>query len=91
MCAKVAGEKRVSPSANFASTGDFSFTLFETWEAPEHYVDVVVAVPVHQRVVVRRDVYVEDSYVFIFQDQVVVGFGGDFYFWNCLRGQQYGG
>ena len=43
-------------------------------------VDVVVAVPVHEGVGVRSDVDVEDADGFVFEGEVVVGLGGDFYF-----------
>ncbi len=47
--------------------GWFAFDLVDYIGCAQGYVDVVVAVPVHERVGVRWDFYVVDADVFVFQ------------------------
>ena len=42
---------------------------------------------VHQRVRVRRDLYLEHAHVFVFKRQVVAGLGGDLDFGRSLSGE----
>ena len=56
------------------------FHRVDQFGVAQGYVDVVVAVPVHQRFRVRGNFDVEDSDGFIFEGQVMIGLGGDFNF-----------
>jgi hypothetical protein len=49
--------------------------------------DVVVAMPVHQSLGMRREVDVEDADLIVGEDDVVVGLDRDFDFWGGLRGE----
>jgi hypothetical protein len=58
--------------------GRLVLDLVDYFGCAEGYVDVVVAVPVHQGVGVGRDINVVDADVFVFERQVVVRLGGEF-------------
>ena len=60
--------------------GRFVFDLVDYLGWAQSYVDVVVAVPVHESVGVGRDFDVVDADVFVFEGQVVVRLGGEFDF-----------
>ena len=53
-------------------------------------VDVIVAMNVHQRGVARRDLYLKDTYVLIFERKVMTRLGGDFHLGSALRDQSDG-
>lgn len=72
-------------------SGTFAFDLVDHIGCSQGYVDVVVAVPVHKSVRVRRDFDVVDADVFIFECEVVVGLGGEFHFGGNGLGGQEGG
>ncbi len=73
----------------FDGYGRLVFDGVDDFARAQGDVDVVVAVPVHQSFGVRVDFDVEDAHGFVFEGQVMMRFGGDFYFGSCgLRGQQ---
>jgi hypothetical protein len=66
--------------------GRFVFDLIDYLGWAQGYVDVVMAVPVHESVGVGRDLDVVDADVFVFEGQVVVRLGGEFYLGGCGLG-----
>ncbi len=53
---------------------------------PQRHVDIVVAMAVHERGCVGRDLHLEHADVFIFQGEMMPGLGGDFDFrWSLGR------
>lgn len=70
----------------FDGDGIFAFHRVDDFGGAQRDVNVVVAVPVHERVGVRRDVDVEDADMLVDEDLVVVGLGGDLDLGRGLRG-----
>jgi hypothetical protein len=71
----------------FGGDGIFPFDRVDDLGRAEHDEDVVVAMPVHERVGVRGDSDVEDADLGVLEDEVVVWLGGDFDFCGGLRGE----
>ena len=66
--------------------------LVDNFSRAQGDVDVVVAVPMHERIGVGRDFDVEDADELVLENEMMVGLGGDFDF-GCggLRGEESGG
>ncbi|PYX48438.1 MAG: hypothetical protein DMG79_11765 [Acidobacteria bacterium] len=54
-----------------------AFDLIGDVRRSQHHVNIIVAMPVHHGVGVRRDLDVEDADLTVREDLVMVGFGGD--------------
>ena len=67
--------------------GILAFDRVDDFGGAEGDIDVVVAVPVHQRVGMSRDFDVEDADVIVGKNLVVVRLGGDLHFRGGLGGE----
>ena len=85
-----AGEESSLSVLQFDGDGIFAFNRVLYLGVPERDVDVVVAMPVHQSLGMRRDVGDEDADLGVGKDLEVVRLGGDFDFWSGLGGQESG-
>jgi hypothetical protein len=70
--------------------GIFAFDGVHDFRGTNRDEEVVVPVPVHESFGVRRNVDVEDADLIVGENEVVVGFGGDFDFWLGWRCKKRG-
>ena len=84
------GEKASVSVGEFDGDGSFTFDGIDDFGGSEGDVDVVVAVPVHERVGVRGDFDVEDADLIVGEDLVVMRLGGDLDFGGGLGGEDSG-
>ena len=81
---EVAGEESGLPVLQFDGDGVFALHGVGDFGVAERHVDVVVAVPMHLSLGVRREFCDEDADLGVGEGLVVVGLGGDFDFWLGL-------
>jgi hypothetical protein len=87
---EVAGGEACVSISQLEGDGIFALDRVGDVGGAERDVSVVVAVPVHQRVGVRRDFGVEDADLIVGEDEVVVRLGGDFDFLRRLGEEEKG-